>query len=639
MPNSIVNQCRRPARRRWLIPNLASAFVAALCGGVLTTPSVVMAGDTAEPAADAQLAELFAPVVALRSQSSECGEGEPYYPVPVDVLFGRDDVVIRDAAGDVLVQGPTIDDLAGLDADSWIDIPGDALRPGCDYEQWFDALEAPPTVYARVVHDPEASQPIVVQYWFFYTYNDWNDRHEGDWEMVQVGFDESNVEAAIAAGPSVYAFAQHEGAEVARRGDATLTLVDATHPVVFPAAGSHATYFSSSRWFGKSAATGFGCDDTRAPLDEVRPAVVLLPADVPTTGEFAWLSFPGHWGEQQPSFNNGPTGPTTKADQWDAPSRWVEEEGRSSAVSIPFASTRPASMFCTLTEQGSMLYLRTLSNGWRALAVVLATVAVLVVAVRWSSRGVVRAAFRAVIRERRVMLGIGLIASAAVVLARALQYAVLRWTPVGDAADVIGTESPWVLPVVFFISSVLVIPAAGLVAASVAGVLTAGEDTDPTRSILRRRLAEPTTIVAGMIPMLALVAGSLLVLLAPVVWWIAGRYLVAAPAMVAEGVGLRTGLRRSTELLRGDRMRSLGLMLIIALVLLTGPLVGALVLTVTGAGFTTAGIIAALVTAVTFPFVGAIASKLYSEVTDSAWTHAGPTHRWSDVDGAAVTAG
>ena len=215
MPNSIVNQCRRPARRRWLIPTIASAFVAALCGGVLTTPSVVMAGDAAEPSADAQLAELFAPVVALRSQSSECGEGEPYYPVPVDVLFGRDDVVIRDATGDVLVQGPTIDDLADLDADSWIDIPGDALRPGCDYEQWFDALEAPPTVYARVVHDPEASQPIVVQYWFFYTYNDWNDRHEGDWEMVQVGFDESTVEAAISAGPSVYAFAQHEGAEVA----------------------------------------------------------------------------------------------------------------------------------------------------------------------------------------------------------------------------------------------------------------------------------------------------------------------------------------------------------------------------------------------------------------------------------------
>ena len=237
------------------------------------------------------------------------------------------------------------------------------------------------------------------------------------------------------------------------------------------------------------------------------------------------------------------------------------------------------------------------------------------------------------------MLGIGLVASAAVVSARALQYAVLRWTPVGDAADVIGTESPWVLPVVFFISSVLVIPAAGLVAASVAGVLTAGEDTDPTRSILRRRLGEPTTIVAGMIPMLALAAGSLLLLLAPVVWWIAGRYLVAAPAMVAEGVGLRTGLQRSTELLRGNRMRSLGLMLIIALVLLTGPLVGALVLTVTGAGFTTAGIIAAVVAAVTFPFVGAIASKLYTEVSDSAWTHAGPTHRWSDADDAAVTAG
>ena len=381
------------------VPAVRSLRTVAWCAFVvlgvgLLTDTVAMAAEVEEESTDTQLAELFAPVIALREQSSACGEGEPYYPVAVDELFGRDDVVIRDAAGDVLVDGPTIADLAGLDADSWIDIPGDALRPGCDYERWFDALEAPPTVYARVIHDPEASEPIVVQYWFFYPYNDWNDRHEGDWEMVQVGFEESTVEGAISAGPSVYAFAQHEGAEVARRGDDKLTVVDETHPVVFPAAGSHATYFSSSRWFGKSAATGFGCDDTRAPLDEVRPAVVLLPADAPTTGDFAWLSFPGHWGEQQPSFNNGPTGPTTKGDQWDAPSRWVEEEGRDSAVAIPFASTRPASMFCTLTEQGSMLYLRTLSNGWRALAVVLAAVAVVVVAVRWSSRGVLSAALR-----------------------------------------------------------------------------------------------------------------------------------------------------------------------------------------------------------------------------------------------------
>ena len=180
---------------------------------------------------------------------------------------------------------------------------------------------------------------------------------------------------------------------------------------------------------------------------------------------------------------------------------------------------------------GSMLYLRTLSNGWRTLAVVLATVAVLVIAVRWSSRGVVRAGVRAVIRERQVMLGIGLVASAAVVSARALQYAVLRWTPVGDAAEVIGTESPWVLPIVFFISSVLVIPAAGLVAASVAGVLTAGEDTDPLdgsspptgRTDDDRRRHDPDARTGRRILAAAARAGGLVdrraYLVPPPQWW------------------------------------------------------------------------------------------------------------------------
>ena len=30
---------------------------------------------------------------------------------------------------------------------------------------------------------------LAVQYWFYYTFNDFTDKHESDWEMAQVDFD------------------------------------------------------------------------------------------------------------------------------------------------------------------------------------------------------------------------------------------------------------------------------------------------------------------------------------------------------------------------------------------------------------------------------------------------------------------
>jgi hypothetical protein len=38
----------------------------------------------------------------------------------------------------------------------------------------------------------------VVQYWFFWYFNDWNDKHEGDWEGVQVLFDATTAVEAKA---------------------------------------------------------------------------------------------------------------------------------------------------------------------------------------------------------------------------------------------------------------------------------------------------------------------------------------------------------------------------------------------------------------------------------------------------------
>ena len=129
-------------------------------------------------------------------------------------------------------------------------------------------------VYGRAVVDGDV---LVAQYWLYYVYNDWNDRHESDWEMVQLVFDTATVAEALEQGPVLYAYAQHEGSEYApvdastdgatdRAGQGALDRRGAGR---LPRPGSHAAYFERSRWFGKSGATGFGCDDTSAPLTEV----------------------------------------------------------------------------------------------------------------------------------------------------------------------------------------------------------------------------------------------------------------------------------------------------------------------------------------------------------------------------------
>ena len=52
-----------------------------------------------------------------------------------------------------------------------------------------------PTTYARVVTEPQHPGRLALQYWFFYVFNDFNDKHEGDWEMIQLDFDAPDATA------------------------------------------------------------------------------------------------------------------------------------------------------------------------------------------------------------------------------------------------------------------------------------------------------------------------------------------------------------------------------------------------------------------------------------------------------------
>jgi hypothetical protein len=308
-----------------------------------------------------QLVERFAPIIMLKQQADECdSEGEPYGPSTVDIVLDNPEVALRQVGRDdiVVTRAPSAADLAGLGEGFYLDFPGSSLSPGCIYESDFRKYsgDRPATVYAHIVQQPDAPDRLVVQYWIYWYYNDWNNKHESDWEGISLLFEAASIEEALASAPVEVGYSQHEGGERAD-WDSDKLEREGDHPVVYSSAGSHASYYGSAIFLGRSASEGFGCDDTTGPSERVAPDVVLLPDSVDDPADpLAWLSFDGRWGERQNGAFNGPTGPALK-DRWLEPLPWFDEL-RESGVVIPGGHSDGASVisaFCGIVEGGSRL--------------------------------------------------------------------------------------------------------------------------------------------------------------------------------------------------------------------------------------------------------------------------------------------
>src|SRR5215207_10466680 len=182
-----------------------------------------------------EFADRFAPIIILQRQDFPCDdEGEPYLPAPVDVVFADNEVILREGPQQEPVTSPVENaDLFALPDDFATDFPGKPRTPGCDYEAHFKAVmgDRRPVVYASIASQED--QPgVSLQYWFFYYFNDFNNLHEGDWEMIQLLFDADSVEEALAEEPVKVAFAQHSGGETAD-WDAPKLEREGTRPVIY----------------------------------------------------------------------------------------------------------------------------------------------------------------------------------------------------------------------------------------------------------------------------------------------------------------------------------------------------------------------------------------------------------------------
>ena len=164
-----------------------------------------------------------------------------------------------------------------------LDLP---LPRGRNHQQWnayFDLLErADPstrraTVYGRVVQGlarlgTDAAPPgaqttqvtsygpydvsqrrVALQYWFQYHYDDWANRHEGDWESITllieldrrvIGAGRALDDAALLAGTTVQAAGYSAHEDGTRRLWSDVQKTAEGRPIVYVARGSSASYFA-----------------------------------------------------------------------------------------------------------------------------------------------------------------------------------------------------------------------------------------------------------------------------------------------------------------------------------------------------------------------------------------------------------
>ncbi len=520
-----------------------------------------------------QLAERFAPVAMLTNVPEECAEdGERFLPMNVEAVLGNPQVALRQVGTDnpVVKWAPTAADLYALGEGFYLDFPGGALEPGCIYERDARRYERDlePTVYAHVLTQADRPGQIVVEYWFYWYYNDWNNKHEGDWEGIQLVFDAATPQQALTMVPSAIGFAQHEGGERASWDSDKVTL-DGDHILVYPSVGSHASYYGSDLHMGTSGSEGFGCDNTSDSEHRVPVTVELLPgAPSGSDDPYAWLAFAGRWGERQAGPYNGPTGPASK-ERWSKPLDW-QDDLRSSSVVVPSATTQSGALvevFCNVVGWGSNQVISLASNPGKTIllfAIVGSFVAFLLRRTTWDLTNpvpliarrrageILRTSARAFRRAPGTFMAIGAIA-VLVTLVPGVLAMLLRFLPFVRPLTEGDPDSSTLIVAVL---AAMLGSTFGYSFVNATVVHTLEDLSQGTRPSAARSIGAVWKRVLPLLgvyvlTMLIAILGSFLVVLAWVAVFVLVRFAFTPQVIMIQGHGLRGALRRSWVLTKG----------------------------------------------------------------------------------------
>ncbi|MCL5996224.1 MAG: hypothetical protein M1546_09220 [Chloroflexi bacterium] len=288
-----------------------------------------------------RLAKRFSPIVFVHPN-------DIFWPNRVTVLLN--DSQLKSGSNQVVVENPTettFNESQYLNKEYYLDIENKSPNPLTGdsqvYQNYYAQLDRntyPAFLYARVV-DKDGQQNLdgcshctVVQYWFFYYFNNWYNKHEGDWEMMQVVLDRDRNDTPVRLG-----YAQHKWGT--RLDWQRLSFHTGEHPWVFVGKGSHASYFSPGTyrpWAFPDETVGSGTvilppdiDDTNiyryAPNTLTRwrePFPYIL-----STGSPSWINYQGRWGHDgwPIGFLGGdaPDGPrfNSSGQKWNDPLVWM----------------------------------------------------------------------------------------------------------------------------------------------------------------------------------------------------------------------------------------------------------------------------------------------------------------------------
>jgi hypothetical protein len=607
---------------------LVLALAWLLCAAGLGSASAA-----AETGAAAKLAQAYAPVPVIDAQTKACGPGEAYRPTVVDLVLGNSQVALRDAQGKVVDHAPTARELSSAPDSDYLDLPGDPINPGCGYEKQFRNWygERQPSVYAHVATDSEHPGKLAVQYWFYYTFNDFTDLHESDWEMAQVDFDASTPEQALKTGPYEVDLAQHAGGERGDWTDDSKLSKQGTHPLTYVATGSHADYFQRHLYLGKGGTAIFGCDDTRDNTTRLHPQVVMLPnTPVSADSNFAWLNFLGRWGQKERGINNGPYGPAGH-DVWLHPISWADGL-RTSSVTVPggeVVGLSVTSFFCSATSDTTAAF------NWGSLhpAVFIGLIALVAVglfgAVRrttWAPpdpeplrrvRGggqILRSARRIYGAHLRTFIGIGVIFIPISALAGAVQWVLFHLTGLDHFVALDGRGGFGTALLALLIGT----GAAAITAAAVTAAVSAALDQIDQG---RRVTALQAYALAGhelkalsratVLELLALLLLTITVIGIPFAIWGFVRTSFFAQVCVFERRPAYESLARSARVTRGRWWRTFGFTALVDIIaIMSGPILGVMLLLLTSQSLTFINLTGSIVYALTVP-MAAIALTLY----------------------------
>ena len=607
--------------------------LAAVLTALVTSP----AAHAADPSPVLQLAKRYAPVLGFEPQKRPCGPGQVYRPTRVDVLLAHHEVQLRAPDGHVVTDGPTGPELFGLGDAYSIDQPGNPLRPGCTFERnWLKwSAGTKPIVYAHLATDAAHRDKLALQFWIFYTFNDFSGKHEGDWEMVQVDFAATTPEEALRKAPYQVDAAQHGGGERTDWNSPDL-VKQGTHPVLFVATGSQATYFGRELYLGRGPSEGFGCDDTRDTTTLVHPGIELLP-EVPDSPSqpFAWLAYHGRWGQREKGFNDGTTGPAAKG-AWTQPIEWADGL-RDSSVKVPGTKTFGPSVtdfFCGAVTQVAVVFNWALVHPFPFYILAgLALVGTGEAARRTSWRPVLRGALRTrraggqmlstalrvYLSDVRTFLGIGAAFVPLSILAAGLQWVLFHLTGLGAFVSLDGRHG------VVTTLMALLIGGLGAAIASVwtaAAVSSALDDLEHGRRIGAieafrqaarhwRALGKAFVIQFGSVVLL-----TVSVIGIPLAIYLYIRWSLFAQACVLEDLSAQPALRRSAKLVRGRWWRTFGFTALVnILAALSGPVVGVVLLLVTDRSLTFINVVGSLIYTATVPYAMIALTLYYFDLT------------------------